>query len=111
MMPDDDRGDVVEVRDDDLPDMAFDLWLLRITRYIVWCDPTRGAVWPALSEFFHFCDPHLPALVHWAGWLRLAHESDDRIDRIAQPLEEDLVEVMIQKDRVSDAVARAMRRA
>jgi hypothetical protein len=36
---------------------------------------------------------------------------NDGIDRIAQPLAEDLVEVTIQKGRVSDAVARAMRRA
>jgi hypothetical protein len=64
-----------------------------------------------LSEFFRFCNPELPALVHWARWLRLDHESDESIDVFDLPFAEELVEAMIDHTRVDRSIARAMRRA
>jgi hypothetical protein len=99
-------GDV----DQDLVEGTIDLFLLYLTQYDAWTNPVKGAVSPALSEFFAWCDPEQPALVHWARWLRIDHESDDGIDIMDLPTAKILVETMITYlSEVQDIPVEAMR--
>jgi hypothetical protein len=96
----------------DIGEVANELFLLHMAQYMYWKDPTEGAVSPALSTFFSFCNPEVPALVHWARWLRIDHEADDGIDILSLPLAEELVEAMIEgSDRSHDRGRHAARRA
>lgn len=95
----------------DISETAMDLFILKTIQYHHWKDPTQGAVSPALSEFFRFSDPRQPALVHWARWLRIDHESDEGIDIIDLEDAEELVEAMIAHVKVPPTIAHAMRQA
>jgi hypothetical protein len=92
------------------------LFLEYAKQYRVWHDPMQGAVTPDLSEFFRFCDPELPALVHWARWLRIEHKRNKGAghpDAGTIPLErgEALLEAMIALKVNDRANARQMRLA
>jgi hypothetical protein len=41
----------------DLADIASQLFLLHLTQYDVWCDPTKGAVSPPLERVFPLLQP------------------------------------------------------
>jgi hypothetical protein len=110
-MADDDVVRAVGVDKADLSDMATYTFLQYMTEYCAWEDPTEGTVSPILGDFFRWCDPAQPALVRWARWLLLPHEADDGPDIISPPLAQALAEVMIEKESVSEDLARAMRRA
>jgi hypothetical protein len=92
-------------------DIAAELFLLYITQYSYWKNPIEGAVSPALSDFFTYSNPQVPALVNWARWLRIDHESDERIDTFDPEVAEVLVEAMIAETDQDADVAAAMRRA
>ena len=108
------------------------LFLEYMTQYAVWDDPMQGAVSPALGEFFRFCNPTLPALVHWARWLLIKHECNpitvprlltyivdepvfvgETIDSffIDEDRAEELVGAMIRSQKVDHHLADQMRRA
>jgi hypothetical protein len=93
--------------------MANQSFMLYVTQYSVWSDPTEGAVTPDLSEFFHFCNPELPALVHWARWLRLGITCDHHPGAYVIPVDwaEDLLEAMIATKVKDQTQARIMRLA
>jgi hypothetical protein len=93
--------------------MATQGFMLYMAQYSVWSDPTEGAVTPDLSEFFHFCDPKLPALVHWARWLRLGVKCDHHPDAhvIPEDRAEELMEAMIATKVTDQTQARMMRMA
>jgi hypothetical protein len=71
----------------------------------------RAPCHPALGEFFRFCNPTVPALVHWALWLRIDHETDE--GSFAMPIDraEKLMEAMIDVAKVLPDIARQMRLA
>jgi hypothetical protein len=108
-MPYDD--DTAENETQTLDEWASELFLLYITQAACWFNPTRGAVSPALGDFFSRCDPETPALVHWARWLRLEHESDEGIQIFSPEVAEALVEAMIAACVKNPKEASAMRRA
>jgi hypothetical protein len=92
-------------------DVATESFFTYIMLYDSWATPTRGAVSPARSEFFAFCHPETPALVNWARWLRITHETDDGSYTVDTELAEILVEAAIAF-KVEDAtLADQMRRA
>jgi hypothetical protein len=87
------------------------MFMFYMREYEAWCEPTEGAVTPDLGEFFRRCDPGLPALVHWARWLRIEHAHERRRFTLDPEQGERLLEAMITA-RVKDrAQARLMRRA
>jgi hypothetical protein len=77
--------------------------------YACWANPTHGAVSLSLSEFFSWCDEEVPALVHWARWLRMPHETDAEVFCCDPDLAETLVEAMIERKHPQEAAL--MRRA
>jgi hypothetical protein len=105
------RDEDGEVTHEWAEDLAAELFLLYMAQYACWDNPTRGAVSPRLGEFFTFCHPETPAMVNWARWLRLPHETDDGGYTVDPELAEVLVEVMIVQSEVSPTEAEWMRRA
>jgi hypothetical protein len=91
--------------------LATDSFLMYMTQHVVWSDPMQGAVSPALGLFFRFCNPELPALVHWVRWLLMRHETDKGCFFMDEDRAEELVEAMILSHRVDDHLANQMRRA
>jgi hypothetical protein len=102
------RGEITHEWADEI---ATELFLLYVTQYSCWRNPTHGAVSPALGDFFTYCNPEVPALVNWARWLRIQHESDEGIDTFDLEVAEVLVEAMIADTDQNADVAAAMRRA
>ena len=94
-----------------MEDRAAELFELYIAHFASWEDPTRGAVGASLARFFERCDPQAPAVVHWARWLRMAHEDDEGTWTIAPAAAEALVEALIRACIRDAALANAMRRA
>jgi hypothetical protein len=93
-------------------EVASELFLQYMTSYIIWTEPTVGAVSPTLSEFFAYCDEGVPAQVNWARWLRLEQASDEGLFSYQQDDIEDLVEAMIRSHTTdSPTLANLMRRA
>jgi hypothetical protein len=84
---------------------------LYMTEYAVWRDPMQGAVTPDLSEFFRCCNPKLPALVHWARWLRIEHQYDRGVFELPVDRAEVLLEAMIAGRGTDHGEARMMRLA
>jgi hypothetical protein len=70
------RDETGEVTHEWAEDIAAERFLLSMTQYACGENPTRGAVSPALGECFTVCNPETPAMVSWAGWLRLPHETE-----------------------------------
>jgi hypothetical protein len=101
----------IDLDDEQLYEWATDLFELFMLQYCYWCDPTRGAVSPKLSEFFAYCAPVTGAEIHWARWLRIEHESDHGIDIIRPPMAEALVEAIVTHCRIHPSLAALMRRA
>jgi hypothetical protein len=93
-------------------DLATESFFSYIMLYGSWVNPTRGAVSPALSEFFARCHPETPALVNWARWLRTNHETDEGDSMIDPELAEILVEAaitfMVEDDQLADQMRRAV---
>ena len=92
-------------------DHATDLFFRYIMEFGGWSDPMTGAVTPDLSEFFAWCDPTAPALLHWSRWLRIHHANDAEVFTFDQALMEMIVEAAIHTERVDAPDAALMRRA
>jgi hypothetical protein len=93
-------------------EIAYELFAVYMTQYAAWAKPTFGAVSPTLSEFFAWCDPAVPALVHFARWLRIDHEADEGVFAYDADLALVIVEAMMaDMSEVSDLPVAEMRRA
>jgi hypothetical protein len=102
-------GEIIHMWDNEI---AYELFAVYVTQYASWAKPEFGAVSPALSEFFAWCDPEVPALVHWARWLRIDHEADTGIFAYDADLALVIVEAMIaDMAEVHDMPVAEMRRA
>jgi hypothetical protein len=109
---------VVSERDEDgevthewAEDVATESFFGYIMLYGSWTNPTYGAVSPAMSEFFAFCHPETPALVNWARWLCLTHETDEGSYMVDPEIAEILVEAVITLKVEDPILADQMRRA
>jgi hypothetical protein len=99
--------------DADMPieETVMHLFMLHMLQYDAWCHPERGAVSPTLSAFFASCDPKELAMLHWARWLRVEHESDEGVDLLTAPAALTLVENMIKQSELPADLAAEMRLA
>jgi hypothetical protein len=104
----DEEGDIEHTWDQEIAMYSFMRYMLG---YASWMNPTHGAVSPALSEFFAWCDDQVPGLVHWARWLRIPHESDTEIYYYDPELAAVVVEAMIAEiyPEEADLMRRAVR--
>jgi hypothetical protein len=105
------RDEDGEVTHEWAEDLATESFFDYIMLYGSWADPRHGAVSPALAEFFTFCHPETPALVNWARWLHITHETDEGSYRVDPEMAEILVEAAIPLEVEDDCLADQMRRA
>jgi hypothetical protein len=103
----DEDGEIEHTWDEEIAALSFMEYMLG---YCCWENPTHGAASPALSAFFARCDEKVPALVHWARWLRMPHESDTDVGYYDPELVGILVEAMIDEKhpREADLMRRAV---